>query len=407
MVMAPISSRIIAEAAVRRDVTSFDCVFVTPKIERAPAADGSDDITLPIAANTLTELTGRSDTELDGLVGNGFARKVFDLIEARTSVRVFALPFEVDTTDTAVERMAKVVTAIGTLNSDAELMKLPHARVPSILLPRETGVVVAANADGVDENAAVAALETQYDINTHIGAVSFCDAGPITVAARADAVADQATLDQAAVTAWQGLNSHPGILAVVNRADAGGYSNMWGSVLAYVHWANSTSVHGLHHQPTTFDDPVAGVSGINPLVTFNPRSTGGAVALRHENLSSIITWEGQNFLYGGRTAHDANDPRRVFAYDIIANDMVASAQRDLLLYLETDNTPTNRESLKLHVQNDLNANYLNRPVTSITVLDPVRTGDHLEIEFLANFPGLIGSVRLTARITEREPTEGA
>ena len=59
-------------------------------------------------------------------------------------------------------------------------MKLPHERVPAILLPRETGIVVTPNADGVDANAAVAALEIQYDVNTHIGAVSFVDAGPIT-----------------------------------------------------------------------------------------------------------------------------------------------------------------------------------------------------------------------------------
>ena len=344
MVMAPISSRIVAEAAVRRDVTSFDCIFVTPKIERGAASDGSADITLPIAANTLTELSGRSDTELDGLVGNGFARKVFDLIEARTSVRVFALPFEVDPTDTAAERMAKVVTAIATLNSDAEIAKLPHQRVPAILLPREAGIVITPNADGVDANSAVAALELQYDVNTHIGAVSFVDAGPITVAARADMVADQAALDQAAVTAWQGLNSHPGIVSVVNRGDSGGYENMWGSVIAYVHWANATSIHGLHYQPTTFDDPIAGLSGINPPVTFNPRNTAGAVALRHENLSSLIVWEGSDYLYGGRTSHDANDPRRVLAYDIISNDMVASAQRDIVQYADTDNTPSNRES---------------------------------------------------------------
>ena len=148
-------------------------------------------------------------------------------------------------------------------------------------------------------------------MNTHIGAVSFVDAGPITVAARADMVADQAALDQAAVTAWQGLNSHPGIVSVVNRGDSGGYENMWGSVIAYVHWANATSIHGLHYQPTTFDDPIAGLSGINPPVTFNPRNTAGAVALRHENLSSLIVWEGSDYLYGGRTRHDANDPRRV------------------------------------------------------------------------------------------------
>ena len=109
MVMAPISSRIIAEAAVRRDVTSFDCVFVTPKIERGAASDGSADITLPVAANTLTELSGRSDTELDGLVGNGFARKVFRpyrIPHQRPRVRPAV---QVDPTDTAAERMAAVV----------------------------------------------------------------------------------------------------------------------------------------------------------------------------------------------------------------------------------------------------------------------------------------------------------
>ena len=400
MVMAPISSRIIAEAAVRRDVTSFDCVFITPKIERGAASDGSDDLTIPIAANTLTELSGRSDTELDGLIGNGFARQVFDYIEARTSVRVFVLPFEVDTTDTAAERMAKVVTAIGTLNSETELMKLPHRRVPAILLPRETGIVVTPDADGVDANSAIAALETQYDVNTHIGAVSFVDAGPITTAARADAVADQAALDQPTVTAWQALNSHPGIVPVVNRGDAGGYTNMWGSVIAYAHWANATSVHGLGYQPTTRDDPVSGVSGINPVVTYNPRNTTGSVALRALGLSSLITWEGRDYLYGGRTPHPASDPRRVLAYDIISNDMVASAQRDIVEYDDTDNTPANRESLKLHIQRDLDANYLNRPATSIVVLDPVRAGNQIQVDFLATFPGLIESVRLTARVTE-------
>ena len=75
--------------------------------------------------------------------------------------------------------------------------------------------------------------------------------------------------------------------------------------------------------------------------------------------------------------HDANDPRRVLAYDIISNDMVASAQRDIVQYADTDNTPSNRESLRLHIQRDLEANYLNRPATSIVVLDPVRTGNHV------------------------------
>ena len=293
-----------------------------------------------------------------------------------------------------------MVAALNVLNNDTELMKLPHGRVPAILAPRETGIVISPNADGVDANSVVAALETHYDVNTHIGAVSFVDAGPITVAARADAVADQAMLDQPAAIAWQNLNAHPGIVAVVNRGDAGGYTNMWGSVIAYVHWANATSVQGLDYQPTTFDDPIAGLSGINPPVTFNPRNTHGSVALRHENLSSLITWEGRDYLYGGRTPHDANDPRRVLAYDIISNDMVASAQRDIVQYADTDNTPTNRESMRLHIQRDLEANYLNQPATSITVLDPVRAGNQIQVDFIATFPGLIESVRLTARVTE-------
>ena len=196
-----------------------------------------------------------------------------------------------------------------------------------------------------------------------------------------------------------------GIMTVSNRGDVDGYNEMWGSVIAAAHWGRVTSVKGIGYQPTTFIDPIAGVSGLDPARYYVPRdgsSPAYVLANTPNYLTSLITWEGQDYLYGGRTQHPANDPRRVLAHDIVTNAMVADAQRDLVIYHDQLNTPSNRESLRLHIQRDLEATYLGSPLRSITVFEPLNMGGHLEVEFLARFPDLIESIRLTARVTNQE-----
>ena len=387
--VSPISSSVIARASTRRTASPLTMVLVVPKIEIMAAE--SDDITIAAPENQLTRIT--ASNELSQLGSEGFARAAYDEIELGAVVDVFVLPFEVDrATNTVAQRLPRVVAALDAMETEAERSKLPHGTCDIILLPRETALG--------DHNAANPAFTKLASTRAAFEAIGICDAGPIN-----DGAIVAGTPSLADVQIWETNNVDNGIVAVTNRGNVAGYDGMMGSVIYAAHWAEVTSLpgedYGIGAQPSNLRDVVRGVHGIDPRRSFSETDgSSEAVVLRNapNHLTSIITWNGQTYMWGGRTQWPENDARTYVSNELIANRIVKEARRDLAPYLQLRGTRRRLSGMQAHVENDLRATYQPGAVESITVVDPLIEGGHVRVRVLVGFYDFIETVELVAEL---------
>lgn len=376
----PLQTRIVPRPRVQRESSPLTMVLVTPKIEIATA-----NITIGAADNELSEVT---DATVDALLGAGFARAAYNYIESGSSVRLFVLPFAVDTTDNdPAERLGRVVAALTAMEGEAQKSKLPNRTFDVLALPRESGLGTTAG------NIAFTKVK---ETCTAFRAQAIVDAGPI---APTGDLAD--TPSDADVATWIGANKDPNILSVTNRGDASNIAGMGGSVIAAGHWATYTSLYGIHAQPTNLRDVVQGVTNIDPVRGFDLLD-GSAPAIVLANdpnyASSLITWNGQHYLWGGKTSFPANDARQYFGNNLVANRMVKEAQRDIAPYIGLTSRTRTLESMQIHVQNDLEATYVPGAVASVIARDPVISGNHVSLGLSVQFYDFIESVELVVDV---------
>ena len=382
--VSPLSSRIIARPSTQRTTSPLTAVMVTPKIELA--AEATDDITIGAPDNQLTRIT--SSNEETSLQATGFAKSAYDEIELGASVDLFALPFAVNRADVLEARLTKVSAALTAMNTQAQKDKLPHNTCDVILLPRETGL-----SGNSPTNAAFTSLASA---SAAFEAVGICDAGDI--AASGD-LTD--TPDFASVQSWEEDHSDPNIVAVTNRGDVAGYPGMFGSVIYLAHWAEVTSYpgsnYGISAQPSNLRDVVRGVSNINPVRAFDETDgSSEAVVLRNapNHLTSLITWNGATYFWGGRTQWPANDPRTYVSNLLISNRITKEARRDLASYLLLRGKRSRLSAMQLHVEGDLKATYQPGAVRSIQVVEPTLVGGHASVVVLVGFYDFIESIEL-------------
>ena len=272
----------------------------------------------------------------------------------------------------------------------SELEKLPNRSVDFVVLPRETGLGAASAANPV-----FAALAGVLGIN-HLGAVGLVDGGPLETSVLADSP------PQADVITWRGNNANANILSVTNRGDVAGYEGMWGSVIAAGHWAYYTAQFGLSHPVANLRDQVLGVSNITPARDFDPDGASAATTLKDSPnfLTSIISWDGSPYLYGGQTgAASENDPLLDVANRLIANRIVKQGRRDLLPYVGRRGTERLLSSIQLQIQNDLAATYLAPGlVRSIDTQDVTLTGGRASARVDVGFFDIVDTVSLAVEV---------
>ena len=344
--------------------------------------------TLAAPANELTAITSSNETSQ---LSDGFARKAYDHIELASSSNVFVLPFAVESADTTAERAAKVVAALNVLDTVTEKAKLPHRGTDFIVVPRE----VAAEAT---TSSIFAKLKT-FSADTSLGAMSIVDAGPIDATMnKGEATAPT----QGEAVTWEQANSDENILIISNRADVAGYDNMWGSVIAAEQMARYSAARGLHAHPFNLRNNVLGVSNIQPVRTFDPldgSSEAVTLAASPNHMTSIVTWEGQHYLWGGSTQNDTSGSAlRFVANNLVSKRIKKDAIRDIVPFLGLRGTRRTIEALQGKVERDLQATYIPDAVDRIYVADPVLTGNSVTVTIYVLFHGFIEFVKLVVEV---------
>lgn len=360
--VAPLSARIIARHGINVEDSPLDMTIVLPQEDGVTAA-----------FNELVDLT-TDDLATANLGSSGFGRAVYDYIEDHANVHVSLLPFEVDGTDNAAGRAARVVGALDALNSPVELAKI-GGPPDIIILPDEC------SRGGTVSNPVVATLK------------SICATRGCT------AFVDSAQDSQANAALWAGNNVNLNIFAFTNKGDVRGQSAMWGSVIGAGMWGHYTGIHGIHAQPANLRDHVLGVSNISPERLFSEGDgSAPAEALSDEGLTSIITWDGGHYLWGGRTGTVGTDPRVYVSNNIVSQRMVKQARRLLAPFLGLRGTGRRLSSMALAVENSLVAQYVPGAIEDLEVAQPVLTGGRASVALEAKFYQFIESIQLTAEV---------
>lgn len=376
---SPLSVTINARPATRTLAAPYTMVLVVPKTE----VDGST--VIPADINTLTEVT---ESTKGAVLGSGDAVDMYDTIESGSAVRLFVLPFEVDSSDmTESTRLGNVRTALQALETATERAKLPGPFGADIIVcPRETGL-------GTGANAAVTELRA-LGLDTSLGAVSFVDAGTIP---HAEDLGTAPTVAQ--VTAWQTANTDPNVMAVSNRGDVEGHAEMFGSVIAAGHYARYASAMGVQHQAANLIDVLVGADDFTPEREFVVEDgSSPAIALAAAGVSSLVTWNGRHYFWGGKTGAPATDPRTYTANAIIAHRIVKQGRQILAPFLGQRGTGRNIDSIQVALQNTLSAQYVPAAVQGLDALDVDFTGNRATAEVSVQFYGFIEAIRLIADV---------
>lgn len=378
--VSPITSSIRAQRQTAVSPSPLTMCLVVPKLELG--AQASDDVTIPLPDNTLTEITSSNASEL----GTGTrARAMYDYIESGASVRMFVLPYPVTRADTESTRLGNTVTALGRLEVDSELAKLPNRTLDVIVVPDVTGL-------GAGANSVIAELR-RLCADGALGAVAMVDAGPIS---GGRAVSDVANWVAAG-------NSGPDILLVGNNADVSGHANMFGSVIVAGHWARYTSLNGVYAQPANLRDTVAGISNLVPLRGFDERDgSSDAVSLARSPsyVSSLITWNGSHYLWGGDMNHPVGDPRVHLGNNILSKRMVKEARRAIAPNLRLQGSARRLDRIRVEVEGVLSS-YLPRAIRGFAVANPVLTEGAqavVSVDFEVQFYDFIDSIALNATV---------
>lgn len=392
-----VSTEIRVRPPLRRALSPWSMAVSVPKIEQETLDE--NDKTLPVAA-PINKLVRVNAANADTVLGDSvFARAVYDFIESGASVDLFLLPFEVDTTDDGnASRIARVVTSLGAFSDPAEVAKLPHRKLDLYVAPRETGL-------GSDSNPIVAKAKELYVPNGHVGAITICDAGPLTVRAGIDQLLDEDNPTQTDVSTWESNNSGPSIYSVSNRGNIGGYDNMYGSVIVAAHQAQyTTTQYGLGHNVFNLVDEIVGVSSLLPDRHFDPfdgSSEADVLSKPPHHLTSLIQYEGIYHAWGGTSQFAADDPRQYLFNNLLAQRIVKEAGRDMAPYIGQRATRSTLESMQVKVQRDLEIGYRNPRIPLVRDLeaqDPVITAGHTALQVNVQFYNPILSAALIVEV---------
>ena len=143
------------------------------------------------------------------------------------------------------------------------------------------------------------------DADDHIAAIK-------AIGARADfgfAIFTDTPATQADAITWENNNGGGGVLGMTNRQNIPGLTGASGSIIAAGHYARHAALEGLGASPTGLSYPLAGTSGdsCTPVRAFSlSDATAAAEVLDDNHLTSIITHNGQFYLWGGKTQPDTS-----------------------------------------------------------------------------------------------------
>ena len=393
MTMADIQVNINPRPTVTLAPSPLVYVMAIPKIDLVTAVD----YTTPLNAGEFTQITEDNRDTLGVVSANNpatetpMARAAYDFIEANANTAFYALPFDVDSNDSADARSAKCASALtAAFASATERAKLPNGEGDVIIVPRECAV-------GTASNAVVTALKAICGPRAR-AMVAVVDAGSIGHIPTARAGATEPLI--ADITTWSTNNGGLTIYPISNRGDVSHYNDMWGSVIMAAHWAHYTSLRGIQAHPANFRDPVLGVGNPVPTRVYDPSDgTDPATAINRESrVSSITQYNGQFFLYGGQSASAADDPRSDMGNHIVCNRMIKEGRRLLVPFRGLRGTGGNLAGIQNTLQQHLNRLYVPTAAELIEVRNPTINSGLVSVTADAKFFGFIDRVSLDIEV---------
>ena len=327
-------------------------------------------------ADALTEINDSNVAAQLGAASNK-GHLWYDHIESKANVHIAVIPFD----DTDAEGNAP--TALDALQSATERAKLSFS--PDILLiPDYPGRLLTS----------ASAILTEAEI--------VCADPSILCRAITDAYnpVGTATGVQADVITWAGLNTGPHLLAMGNDAPVAGTTE-FGSVIAAAHICHYASIHGVGSHPFNLSSPVTGTGTPEPVRVFDiSDGSAEAEALADEFVSSLIIYDGHEFIWNGHLkTTDTGDPRRFFGNAVISDRMVKRARRVLAPYYGRRATSSILAAMADRVRLVLEPEFvIPGLVGSVTVHEPYLSGSTAVVEFEVGFHGFIEAIRLIADI---------
>ncbi len=391
--VSPISVHIEARPSLRVQPSPLSILLVVGHTDTVPTTD----VTLGAPASQVTEITEANATTMLGAVPSSdpgtqtpLGRAAYDLVEAGSAAHVYVLPFPVSSSDNAAARAAKVASALtGALRSSVERSKFPDSGLDMIVLPRETAVAA--------PGAMVAALK-QVAASGSLECVALCDAGDAQAAVGARPSATNPT--QASVASWAGANGGIEIYAASNRGDVANYDGMWGSVIMAAHHARWASLEGVGSSPYDLSHPLAGASNLTPAreLDLTDGSSAAVVLDRDDEISSLTTYEGGHYVWGGLSASTVEDPRQSIANHIVANRSLRIARDQAAQIVRRRATGDVIQGLRLRIEEAISRAFVPRFAAEVQVDTPTIAGGVLTVPYEMRYDDYIHTVALQAEV---------
>lgn len=331
-------------------------------------------------ANEITEITETNAAAQLGAV-TLLGRRWYEHIESKANVHVAVIPFDATNPET------NGPIALAALESATERAKMSFKPdlllIPDYPARAQTASAILTKAEIVCRNPSVltrAITDAYNPVGNNHGT-------------------------QAEVLVWAGNNTGPDVLAIGNDAPVSGVTE-FGSVLVCGHICQDAAVHGVGSHPFNLSTPITGIGTPQPVRVFDINDgTAEAEALADGYVTSIVVYDGQEYLWNGKLkVAETGDPREYFGNAIISDRMVKKARGVLAPYYGQRATTGVLAAMADKVREALVPEFLTPGlVGSITVLDPYLSGTTAIVEFEVGFHGFIEAIKLTADIFIRTP----
>ena len=300
MAMAPITVRTTPRLTASVPVSPLTVLMLIPK---------ETGVTPAVNIITAVDDTAPADV-LGGATNEG--RMWYELLESQSNINVFALAF--DPTDPAANGPAALNALLNPVER-AKLYAVSVYAVDVILAGKYTGAAQTANT-------IVQRLESVCaDARVKAAWVGDGFAGP--------AYNHMQTLTQ--VQAWHGANgTRQSGIALANGAPVG-TDQEFGSAIALATIARHAGLEGIGAHPFNLSDVILGIGAPAPEFVFDSAdATAAAEVLDNTNrMSTIITNDGNRYLWGGKTTWAAGDPRHWWG-NLVVQNRIEKAQRQVM-----------------------------------------------------------------------------
>ena len=363
MTQAPFDATISVRQTAVVERSPYSVVLVLPKEAAVPA---------PAAALTVIGDATAAEAQLGDTTKTG--RQWYDYLEAQANIDIAALPFTPDSDD--AQQATNINAALQALLSAGELAKL-RSGVDLVVVPDDPGKATAASS-------IVTQLETVC-ADKRVLANGITD-GYHGSAAHADALS------------WAQANRAADVLAISNRAPVSGVSQ-WGSIIAAGHICRYSATRGVGSHPFNLSDQIIGVGTPAPERAFSlDDGSASAEALADAFLSSIITYDGAEYLWGGTLGvADDSDPRINFGNAVLAHRIVKRAKRIAAPFFGRRATSFTLADVGLAVRLGLQAEF-GALTSSIIVGTPTIAGTTVTVPMIVGFHNFIKRIQLAAEV---------